>query len=190
MNISIDTILGSAKKINSQRNADNIDKKEKSKLKSGDSVEITTRVDARLDAIQKNLKDVQHSLTRNQIVKNGLAEIQEQINNGGGDIKNLYEDVTFNDEKVLLNFLDGKDPIELPLLGDKQVENEKLIKEDIAKLTRLQVETENILASNLGGSQKVDSTLEKLEDAFEKTNAGYFNSISNLNADVVMKLIR
>lgn len=190
MNISIDSILGSAKKINNQRNSDNIEKRQKATSSAADKIEISTKVNSRLDSIGQDLKKVQHSLTRNQIIQNGLEQAEKEIQNGSQNLSGLYNDVTYNDQKILLEFLDGKDTIDLAMLNNKKQENEKMLKEDINSLTRLQVETENILASNLGSSDKFESTLKKLENSFQESNANSVNNISNLNADVVMKLIK
>jgi len=189
MKVSIDGILGSARKINSQRQTDEESgsKKKKGEVRA-DSVEIENRISSRLDGIQKELKDVQSSLTRNQIIRDGLGRLDEDMAKGGRNSAEILGEVKFEGGKVLHDFVG--EGLSQGVLKTKMDQVNNLITGDINKLTRMQIETENILASNLAGTDRFEAVLKNIENAFEKSGGGTINSISRLRADSVMRLIR
>ena len=82
MKISIDGILGSAKRINSQRSPDEESRDRKKKEVSADSIEIRNRVLSRLETIQKEFKEIQSSLTVNQIINEGIKRLRDDLAKG------------------------------------------------------------------------------------------------------------
>jgi len=87
----------------------------------------------------------------------------------------------------LQDFL-GKD-ITPSLLMSKREEIQKLINEDVNSLTRIQVETDNIAASNLASGKKLESLVKNVNDIFKDASLSS-GAISNLDADKVMRLIK
>ncbi len=155
MDISIDGIIGSAKKINNQRNTESGKNNKNSDFSTKtDTIEISNRVDARLTLIQKDLKTIQESLTKNQVIEHGLDLLGKDRENQG-TINDLYKNITFKDEKVLMDFLEDKNEISLDYFTEKSAFNERLLNEDLNRLAKLQIETENLLASNLIKDKKI-----------------------------------
>ena len=67
MKVSIDSILGSARRINSQRQLEEERfNKQKKEVKS-DTLSLSSKVNTRLDSIEREFRDIQSSLTKNQI---------------------------------------------------------------------------------------------------------------------------
>ena len=187
MKISTDVILGSAKNINSRRNS-----KEASSLDKDsnvDKVEITNHVNARLDSIDSELKNLQNSLTKNQTIKAGLAELLDEVKANGNKQDEIIDGTKFNGEKVLADLLKDKELNEFTLRDmQKQVEDD--IRQDVAKLTMVKIETENIFASSVPGSDKAENVIRTSETMFIMGEQIATNRLSMLNADVVMKLIK
>ena len=73
MKVSIDNILGTARKINNQRQLEEENLGKRKKEVKSDSVSISTKVNSRLDGIEREFREIQSSLTRNQIVRDGLV---------------------------------------------------------------------------------------------------------------------
>ena len=158
MKISIDSVLGSARRINSQRNIDGETKDKKKREVSTDSVEIENRVLSRLKTIQMELKDIQSSLTRNQIIHEGINSLRKDLAKGSGERDKIMDEVRFDNKKVLHEFVG--ESITEEILNNKQERIDNLIRDDISTLRRLQVEVENILASNLTDSGRIDDILK------------------------------
>ena len=59
----------------------------------------------------------------------------------------------------------------------------------MSSLTKIQVEMDNIIASDITGTKKVESILMGVNNTLKNTTIGLDN-ISNLDADKVRKLIR
>jgi hypothetical protein len=186
MKISADNLLGSARRISSQR--DTLKGSEKGSSERSDRADIAAKVDSRLDAVSNELKEVQTDLSSKQAVKEGLGKIIEDFQKGG-NVSNLLNEVRFNDKKVLLDFLGGnEDSLSMQLLSKKSDELDKLIMLDTNKLTKLQVESANIFASNLVKEDKADQIMKNLND-FMGTS-GYPENFSRLNPETVMRLVR
>ena len=147
MKISIDSILGSARKINNQKEHEekNLDTK-KSDAKT-DSVSIGNRLTVRLDAIESEFREIQSSLTRNQIIRDGIEQLRNDLQNNGKNQQNILKSVTFEGKEVLRAFIG--DPVTGLNLTAQQEKNSGLINDEINRLKKLQVELDNIMASDL-----------------------------------------
>lgn len=188
MKISIDGILGSAKRINSQRSPDQESKDKKKKEVSADSIEIRNKVLSRLETIQKEFKEIQSSLTMNQIINDGMKKLRDDLAKGSEHKDAIMDEVRFDNKKVLHAFIG--DSVTEEILITKQERLDKLIKDDISRLRRLQIEVENILASNLTDSDRVEDIMKNIESYFSRESIASLDTISRLRADSVMRLIR
>ncbi len=189
MKVSIDGLLGSAKKIHNQRQVeeDSLERKDRGELKA-DTVKIENRLNTRLDGIQKELREIQTSLTRNQIVREGINRLAEDVGKGGLNLSRIMDEVTFEGHKVLYDYTG--DTLTPSILQTKMDRINGLITGDINKLTKLQVEVENIMASMMASTERVGNVMKNVESAFSKTGSGSIHSISNLSPDAVMRLIK
>ncbi len=189
MKVSIEGILVSAKKINADRQIgeEGLNRRRGADVKT-DSVEIENRLGYRLDLIQRELKDIQTSLTKNQVVRDGVDRLMSDFADGGRNTAAILEEAQFEGKKALRDFVgSGVTP---EVLTAKMERINALIAQDVTKLTRLQVEVENILASNLASSDRVGSVMRSIESALEKTDAPALYSLSRLSSDTVIRLIK
>ncbi len=68
---------------------------------------------------------------------------------------------------------------------------DKNISSEVAKLTKLQIETENIFASNIAGGDQIEKVIKSTETVFlTGGHVSASNRLSVLNADLVMRLIK
>jgi hypothetical protein len=186
MKITADNLLGSARRISTQRETSK--DLGKGGSERSDRAEIAAKIDSRLDAVSVELKEVQTDLSSKQAVKDGLGKLIEEFQKKG-NLSNLLNEVRFNDKKVLLDFLgNNADSLTMQLLSQKNEEIDKLISSDTKKLTRLQVESANIFASNLGNVEKTDQIMKNLNDSM--ISSGTPEGYSRLNPESVMRLIR
>ena len=188
MKISVDGMLGSAKRINSQKQLDEDNLNKKKKDVKVDSVSIGTRINKRLDDIESEFKDIQSSLTRNQIIRNGIEQLQGNINKGEQDLQNILEEVQFDEKNVLKSFVG--DNISEASLNDKFELNSNLINDDVQKLKKLQVELDNIMASDLAGQDRLENMMTNIDSIFSNSDIETLESISSLRADTVMRLVK
>jgi len=188
MKVSVDGILGSARKINNQRqlDEDNLGKKKKD-IKS-DSVSIGTKVNSRIDSIETELRDIQSSLTSNQIIKDGIEQLRDDYNRGGSNQEAILSEVKFEGEDVLKNFI--REPVDGKSLDSKYDLIVNDITDDASRLKKLQVEVDNIMASNLAGTEKVDNLMTDINSVVLDIQNANLDSISSLRPDAVMRLIR
>jgi len=188
MKVSIDGILGSAEKIKSQTKLDeehlNSGKKEIKK----DSIAIENRINSRLDRIEKDFRELQSSLTRNQILKDGVNQLRDDLARGGQRQRDILNEIKFEGKNILYNFVG--DSITESILHHKDDLVNESIQGDISKLKNLQVELDNIIASNLTEKEKSRSIQTDIESIFSKKIKGNLNTISSIKADTVMRLIK
>ncbi len=184
MKITAEGILGSAQKINNQRKLNENSDKSKADIKT-DSLSLGKALNSRIESIEREIKEIQTSLTKNQIIREGIDNLSK--NTSPEAMAEILQKTTYNGQKILQDFL-GKD-ITPSLLMSKREEIQKLINEDVNSLTRIQVETDNIAASNLASGKKFESLVKNVNDIFKDAslNSG---AISNLDADKVMRLIK
>ncbi|MBP7901218.1 MAG: hypothetical protein KA015_00215 [Spirochaetes bacterium] len=189
MNINVDNIIGSAAKINNKRNSDKSASRDENN-KSIDSVEIGKKVNTRLDSIDSDLKNIQSSLSKNQTIRESLNLLFEEISMGGSKSEIIIKEAKYADEAVLSDLFKDRE------INESNVRSlidmtEKNITSDVSKLTKLQIETENIFASNMAGGDQIEKVIKSTETVFLSgghVSAG--NRLSVLNADLVMRLIR
>lgn len=188
MKVSIDGILGSARKINSQKELeDNNQNKKKSDIKV-DSVSIGTRINSRLDAMATEFREIQSSLTRNQIIRDGIDQLRADLQKGAPEQRNILDSVTFEGEKVLRSFTG--EAVTNQVLTTKLEQNARLINDDITHLKKLQVELDNIMASDLAGQERLKSVTSRIDSIFVNSNMTNLDQISTLRPDTVMRLIK
>ena len=188
MKVSIDGILGSARKINSQKELEeNNQNRKKSDIKV-DSVSIGTRINTRLDVMETEFREIQSSLTRNQIIRDGIGQLRADLQKGGPEQQNILNNVTFEGKKVLRSFA-GETSTDITL-NTKLEHNAKLISEDVTRLKKLQVELDNIMASDLAGQERLKSITSHIDSIFSKSDMTNVEHISRLRPDTVMRLIK
>jgi|GEM_PF-617693 len=186
MKITADGLLGQAQKINNQKKTETESSASGIKEARTDSVSIGKIVNSRVESIEKEIRELQTSLAKNQSINNGTEQLDRTLTSGGNAAE-ILEKNTFNGKQVLKDFIGPEITPEIIKL--KKDEIRELIKNDIAKLTRVQVELDNIIASDLAGSRKVENLMAGLTEFF-KGNPSSVDAISNLDAEKVMKLIR
>lgn len=187
--ISIETIIGSAQKINNQKT--NFDKNSrKTDSSKTDTVQISAKVNSRLNGIEVDLRKVQTELTSDQIIKNALIELREE----SGSKNPSYSEVLKNYNSETRNLISKYIGDVKSLTGDKIEQGlsdvNKQISTNVSELKRIQIETENIFASDMAQSDKAASVVKSVETYFISGNINAMNKISSLNADVVMRLTR
>jgi len=189
MKVTVDGILGSARRINNQRQVeeDAGSSKKKKDIKT-DSVTIGSRINSRLDSIETELRDIQNSLTKNQIVKDGIDQLQNDLSRGSAGQQAILTDVTFNKKQVLRDYVG--EPFTGDTLTQKSDQINLDISGDVSRLKKLQVEVDNIMASNLAGAEKVESLMGNINTVVSGVDASNLENISRLSPDAVMKLIR
>jgi hypothetical protein len=188
MKISIDGILGTAKKINNQRELEESNFEKKKSGVKADSVSIGTRINSRLDAIETEFKEIQSSLTKNQMIRDGIEQLNNDLAADGRQQQNILKSVTFEGKEVLRSFVGNE--IAEPVLKTKRDYNAGLINSDVNRLKKLQVELDNITASNLAGSDRLKNMMSNIDSIFSRSNMANLENISSIKADAVMRLIK
>ena len=189
MNINVDNIIGSAAKINNKRNSEkSVSKDENSK--SIDSVEIGKKVNTRLDSIDSDLKNIQSSLSKNQTIRETLNLLLEELAMGGSKADAIVKDAKYAGEAVLVDLFKDRE-ISQSNVRSMIDDADKNISSEVAKLTKLQIETENIFASNIAGGDQIEKVIKSTETVFlTGGHVSASNRLSVLNADLVMRLIK
>jgi hypothetical protein len=186
MKVSIDGILGSAQRINGQNNSkeDRFNKNKKDvKL---DSVAISVKVNSRLDKIESEFKDIQSSLTKNQMLNNSFNQLSLDFSKGGVDEGKIIAEATFEGENILKEYIN--EPVTMEYLEESIKNTNYDIKNSITDLKKLQIEVDNIMASNLASDEKIENFRSNLNDLFPDITS--VNNISNLNSESVLRLIK
>ncbi len=185
MKVTADGILGSAQKINNKKKTEETEVKQDTKSLKSDSINISKVINSRIEALGKEVKDIQISLTKNQVIRDGIDQLLSAPS--AGDAETILNETTFNNSKILKDFVGTTfTPQEVE---SKKIDVKALISNDINSLTRIQVEMDNIIASDLTGSRKAESLMAGVSETLKKAPSGLEN-ISNLDAEKVMKLIR
>ena len=189
MKVSIDGILGSAQKINSQKKLDDEGPNNRKGQVKADSVTISNKINSRLDSIEGELRDLQSSLTKNQIIHNGIQRLQRDLaQDGGANRQAIMNEVTYEGNPVLPRFLG--DTVDEATLNTKQRDVEVRVNDDVNRLRRMQVELDNMMASDLVGQESLQGIMDNMESLFGEGGYGSLENISSLNADTVMRLIK
>jgi hypothetical protein len=185
MKVTADGILGSAQKINNKKKTEETEVKQDAKSIKSDSINISKVINSRIEALGKEVKDIQISLTKNQVIRDGIDQLLSAPSADAAEA--ILNETTFNNSKILKDFVGTTfTPQEVE---SKKTDVKALISSDISSLTRIQVEMDNIIASDLTGSRKAESLMAGVSETLKKAPSGLEN-ISNLDAEKVMKLIR
>jgi len=188
MKISIDGILGTAQKINSQKELEeNNQNKKKSDIKV-DSVSIGSRINTRLDAMETEFREIQSSLTKNQIIRDGIEQLWDDFRKGGQEQHNIFKNVMFEGTPVLQGFMGPA--INEQTLAEKLDKNGTMINEDVGRIKKLQVELDNIMASDLVGRDRLEGIMSNVDSIFKRPEIANIDTISTLRPDAVMRLIK
>ncbi len=185
MKVTADGILGSAQKINNKKKTEDTQLKQDTKSVKTDSVNLSRVINSRIEALGKEVKEIQTSLTKNQIINEGM----DQLLNAStpADTEKILNETTFNESKILKEFV--KEALAPQEIASKKNEVKALISNDVNALTKIQVEMDNFIASDLTGNKKVENLMAGVSETLKKTPAGLEN-ISNLDAEKVKNLIR
>ncbi len=188
MKISVENILGSAQKIAGKRHEDEQGGEGRGREVRSDSVNIENRINTRLATIQTELRDLQHSLTRNQIISDGIGRLGEDFARGGAGAVKILDETRFDGTTVLRAFVgDHPDARALDTARDRV---DRLMGDDIARLRKLQVEAENMLAAGARDESAIDELMVGIERSISKADTGTLARVSTLNADTVSRLVR
>ncbi len=188
MKISVEGILGSARRINQEREQGGEALNRKRAGAKADSVSISTRLNTRLDSLDREFQRVQSSLTKNQIIRDGLNQLMSGQGAGGKDTAAILDSVTFEGNQVLREFVGEQVTPETLNAGSEQIGT--MINNDIESMKRLYVEMENIVASNLVGQEKLESIVNNMDGLFEQVRSDTIETISRLKPDSVMRLLK
>jgi hypothetical protein len=185
MKITADGILGLAQNINNKKKSDEKELKQDSINVKNDSIDIKKVINSRIETIEKEVKDIQTSLTKNQIISQGLDRLLAASN--PNTLNAIMNETLFNSSKILKDFVGTRlTPDEFKL---KKNEIDALISNNLISLTKIQVEMDNIAASNVIGNKKIENLMIGINDTLKNTSVGIEN-ISNLDAEKVMRLIK
>ncbi len=185
MKITADSLLGSAQKINNKRKLDESTLKNGNSGLKSDSVSISNKINSRVESISREIAQLQTSLSEKQIIREGLAQMQSG-NLNEASVNELFSRTTFNNKKVLEQFMNGKS--DQTTVQAKTAEIDKLINSDVNQIRKVQVEVDNFVASNLAGD-KFDKLMSDTNSLLGAPGTD-LNSISNLNAEKVMRLVQ
>jgi hypothetical protein len=185
MKITADGLLGSAQNINNKKKSDEKEIKQDSINPKNDSINIKNVINSRIEAIEKEVKEIQTSLTKNQIISRGIDRLLSASTPTALDT--IMNETMFNNSKILRDFVGaGLNPDDFRL---KKNEVDSLISNNLISLTKIQVEMDNIAASDVTGNKRIESLMSGVNDTLKNTNVGIEN-ISNLDAEKVMRLIK
>lgn len=186
MKISVEGLLGSARKLNNQRNDKSSSTNKNGGLSKTDIVSISTKATARVDNIDNEFKGIQSSLTKNQIISDGIKQIQKNIDSGETNHSEVLSSVRFQGEPALMDFIG--DNITPEIIKEKAEEVNSFLVKDETSLKKMQVELENIMASELVDDKKASGILDNVEKVVSD-NVGNLGNITSLQPDAVLRLI-
>jgi len=188
MKISVENLLGSAQRINSQKNVDERSSQNRNREIKTDSVAIEKKVLSHLDTIQNRLKETQTSLTRNQTIMDGMQQLRDDMSKGGLNQQSILNNVRYEGNAVLREFMGEQ--VTGEILDTRQDQLQSLIREDINTISRLQIETENILASDIIEGAQARAQVENIQTQMPKNPASAMGAFNRLDADAVMRLVK
>ncbi|MCU0849289.1 MAG: hypothetical protein MUD12_15510 [Spirochaetes bacterium] len=187
MKVSIDGILGSARRLSGQKQVDDdVTDKKKEEIK-GDSLTLGGRINSRLDSIDREFREIQSSLTKNQIIKSGIEQLLDS-SASSNDRQKILDNARFEGKPVLQEFVGSESSGDglKKLLG----KSAGLVDTDIERLKKLNVELDNIAASNLAGPDRTAGIASGIESLISSIGQPGIESISKLRPDTVMRLIK
>lgn len=186
MKVSIDAILQSANQLKSTINVDEHKSGNKNKV-TGDKINIEHRVMARLDEIHNQIKDIQTTLTRYQVIDEGIRTLLDDKKAGNTSTQNIINSTLYNNRPVLKEFLG--DNYDENSIVHKRDQLKNLVTESISNLQRLEIEFENIVASDLARNVQLKGKIEEI-NALIPRNVKNPQHIHYLDAETVKRLIQ
>ena len=188
MKVSIEGILGSARKINSQRTVEEDKQKKQPQKSKTDSVAISNKINNRLHSIENDFRKLQNSITKHQVLQDGIRQLQDDLSKGGENMSNIVSSVRFEEADVLKEFI-GEN-VTKETLSTKEQDIQSTIQSDLTEVKRLQVELDNLLASNLVEPDKMQNFLNNVSDIFGGETIQSVEQITTLQPDAVLKLVQ
>lgn len=186
MKVSIDAILQSAKQLKNTNSVDEQKSGNKHKV-SGDKVSLEHKVLARLDDLHNQIKDIQTTLSRYQVIDEGIRLIIEDNKNGGNNKQSIINSTLYNNRPVLKEYLGDSSANEYIVHKQEQVKN--LITDSISHLNRLQVEFENIMASDVARTAYIKDKVDAI-DALIPRNVKNPSQLHHVHSDSVLRLVQ
>ncbi len=186
MKVSIDAILQSAHQLKSTINVDEHKSGNKNKV-SSDTINIEHRVMARLDEIHNQIKDIQTTLSRYQVIDDGIKMLLDDKKKGATNSQNIINATMYNNRSVLKEFLG--DSYDENTIAHKQDQLKNLVADSVASLQRLEVEFENIVASNLARNIQLKDKIDEI-NALIPRNIKNPQHLHHLDAETVKRLIQ
>jgi hypothetical protein len=179
MKVSAEGILNSAQNIKNQQAKIQSEKTETKKSQKTDSVDITLRVNNHLESLEEQVRSYQTSLTKNQVIREGIKKLQST------DAVSAFK---YNNEDVLANFIGDSSSRENVQTRMETIQ--RMINEDVKKLRSLEVEVENIFASNLADDEKTSHFRENAPQVLTDMRDGSIQDLTSLNSESVRRLTR
>lgn len=186
MKVTIDAILQSARHIKSTINIDEHKSGNKNKV-TGDKINFEHRIIARLDEIHNQIKDIQTSLSHYQVIDDGIRMLLDDRNQVGTNTQNIINATLYNNKPVLKEFLG--DSYDENTITHKKEQLKNLVADSVTSLRRLQVEFENILASDLSRNIVLKSKTDEI-NALIPRNIKNVHHLHHLDAETVKRLIQ
>ena len=145
MSISIDSLLGQAQKISQRRTAETPLSAER-KNAQPDQVEISAKMNTRLAAIDGDLRSVQDTMTKNQILSEGLKSmIEAERKNDTDSMNETLRTTTYKNQAILSDFL-GDNQLTQSFLTSRLRDANEMLNKNYSEASKLAVEYENISA--------------------------------------------
>ncbi len=187
MKVTIDAMLGSARRMSGQLQSDGSGSPKTGTKGRSDSVSISTRLNSRIDSLESELRAIQVSVSRNQVVLDGINQLQDDEGRGGSAREQILAEVRFEGRPVLREYLDQREPG--TSLQEAYGQAAMEVKDETERLKRMLVEVENITASELASPEKVNGLVDGIQTVISGVPESGLNSISNLSPENVRRLI-
>jgi hypothetical protein len=188
MKVSAEGILNSAQNIKNQQAKIQSEKTETKKSQKTDSVDITLRVNNHLESLEEQVRSYQTSLTKNQVIREGIKKLQSTDAVSADDQQKIFGAFKYNNEDVLANFIGDSSSRENVQTRMETIQ--RMINEDVKKLRSLEVEVENIFASNLADDEKTSHFRENAPQVLTDMRDGSIQDLTSLNSESVRRLTR
>ena len=92
MKVSVDGIISTARRMKGQNQIEDEPLKKRKDQVSSDSIEIKKRINSRLISIQKELNAIQSKLTKDQIIREGINQLVEDMIDGEEKQESILND--------------------------------------------------------------------------------------------------
>lgn len=187
LKISIESIIGSARRIQGLRQEQHRGAKEESTQVHGDVVSVDHKANVRLTEIESELRTIQNSLTRNQVIEDGLRRLQDDLRRGGENATRILNETTYENNRVLASFVGEHLDSQTVEASLQRVRS--LIGDDVMRLRSLQVEAENLLASGNIQENAIERILNSITNALSNSS-NKTSPTFTIDSESVKKLVR